>query len=408
MRLAGIGRGEQASGLEDDHPSLRGESSALPARTPARSVPIRRAGHASCSSFAKPRDERSSPKSNRTAADSWAAPSRGRRGSPHGRADAAQLSVPNQTMRQPAVTRVAMTGCIRCERRVRCERQAFGGACRNGETPTMGRPGRPMRAATVVGTHVDGTGCARYRPQCRCSHTRCRTIHQVVDRRNRSTVRGRMIGPDGYGHRCPSRVRAAPANDQGRRHFLGAPGHDRTTQPCASVWAHAGADARALWRRAGADVASGDAVRRPVTVSRQVGRRLSIRWQGMGGREGDPRRHTRRGVLQLADTIVDDFDVIELLTMMSGRCVELLDASSAGILLADVRGILSVVAASSEEATLLELFQLQNKQGPASTRSVPVRRSSTRIWPSKVRGPASRARRSRLASIGSRVPDAVA
>ncbi len=78
---------------------------------------------------------------------------------------------------------------------------------------------------------------------------------------------------------------------------------------------------------------------------------------------------TREGILaetflQLADTIVDDFDVIELLTMMSGRCVELLDASSAGILLADVRGILSVVAASSEEATLLELFQLQNEQGP--------------------------------------------
>jgi GAF domain-containing protein len=68
--------------------------------------------------------------------------------------------------------------------------------------------------------------------------------------------------------------------------------------------------------------------------------------------------------LQLADTIVDDFDVIELLTMMSDRCIELLDASASGILLVDPHGVLQVVAASSEEATLLELFQLQHEEGP--------------------------------------------
>jgi len=69
--------------------------------------------------------------------------------------------------------------------------------------------------------------------------------------------------------------------------------------------------------------------------------------------------------LQLADTIVDDFDVIDLLTMLSGRCVELLDASASGILLAaDDHGTLHVVAASSETANLLELFQLQNEEGP--------------------------------------------
>jgi GAF domain-containing protein len=68
--------------------------------------------------------------------------------------------------------------------------------------------------------------------------------------------------------------------------------------------------------------------------------------------------------LQLADTIVDDFDVIDLLTMLSSRCVELLDASAAGVLLADLNGTLRVVAASSETANLLELFQIQHEQGP--------------------------------------------
>ena len=66
----------------------------------------------------------------------------------------------------------------------------------------------------------------------------------------------------------------------------------------------------------------------------------------------------------LADTLVEDFDIIELLTMLSGRCVDLLDASATGILLADVHRNLHVVAASSERANLLELFQIQNEEGP--------------------------------------------
>ncbi|MGH9224858.1 MAG: GAF domain-containing protein, partial [Acidimicrobiales bacterium] len=68
--------------------------------------------------------------------------------------------------------------------------------------------------------------------------------------------------------------------------------------------------------------------------------------------------------VQLADTLVDDFDVIELLTMLSGRCVDLLDASATGIVLADANGSLHVVAATSDEASVLELFQIQNEEGP--------------------------------------------
>ncbi|HEX6855376.1 MAG TPA: GAF and ANTAR domain-containing protein [Streptosporangiaceae bacterium] len=68
--------------------------------------------------------------------------------------------------------------------------------------------------------------------------------------------------------------------------------------------------------------------------------------------------------VELTDTMVDDFDVIDFLHVLTDRSVVLLDVSAAGLLLADPRGELRVVAASSEAARLLELFQLQNDQGP--------------------------------------------
>jgi ANTAR domain/GAF domain len=68
--------------------------------------------------------------------------------------------------------------------------------------------------------------------------------------------------------------------------------------------------------------------------------------------------------VDLADTMVADFDVIDFLHLLTDRSVALLAASAAGVVLADPRGELRVAAASSEEAGLLELFQLQNDQGP--------------------------------------------
>ena len=68
--------------------------------------------------------------------------------------------------------------------------------------------------------------------------------------------------------------------------------------------------------------------------------------------------------VDLADTMVADFDVIDFLHVLTDRSVALLAASAAGVMLADPRGELRVAAASSEEAGLLELFQLQNDQGP--------------------------------------------
>src|SRR5687767_12643055 len=69
-------------------------------------------------------------------------------------------------------------------------------------------------------------------------------------------------------------------------------------------------------------------------------------------------------LVELADTLVDDFDVIDFLHVLTQRCVQLLDVSAAGLLLTDAQGTLQVVAASTERTRLLELFQLQTDQGP--------------------------------------------
>jgi hypothetical protein len=68
--------------------------------------------------------------------------------------------------------------------------------------------------------------------------------------------------------------------------------------------------------------------------------------------------------VQAADTLVDDFDVIEFLHTLAGRCVALLDVDAAGLMLADPHGVLHAAAASSENARLLELFELQCDAGP--------------------------------------------
>lgn len=68
--------------------------------------------------------------------------------------------------------------------------------------------------------------------------------------------------------------------------------------------------------------------------------------------------------VSLADTLVADFDVIDFLHTLVTRSVELLDADAAGIMLADQRGGLRVMASSAEEAHLLELYELQNDEGP--------------------------------------------
>ena len=69
-------------------------------------------------------------------------------------------------------------------------------------------------------------------------------------------------------------------------------------------------------------------------------------------------------LVELADSLVDDFDVVELLSLLADRCVEVLGVSAAGVMLVAPEGDLRVVASSSEAMRVLELFELQSDEGP--------------------------------------------
>ena len=71
-----------------------------------------------------------------------------------------------------------------------------------------------------------------------------------------------------------------------------------------------------------------------------------------------------RSLVEMADTLVEDFDIIDLLTGLADRCVQLLEVSAAGVMLASPTGGLALVASSSEAMRLLELFELQAQEGP--------------------------------------------
>lgn len=90
----------------------------------------------------------------------------------------------------------------------------------------------------------------------------------------------------------------------------------------------------------------------------------------------------------LADTMVKDFDVVDFLSVLSRRCVDLFDAGDAGLMLADADGHMQLAASSSHEMRALELLELQHDQGPcpdAYRTGVPVQcpdlRDATERWP---------------------------
>jgi GAF domain-containing protein len=70
-----------------------------------------------------------------------------------------------------------------------------------------------------------------------------------------------------------------------------------------------------------------------------------------------------RTMVELADSLVDDFDVVDLLTLLTDRCVAVLDVSTAGLILA-VGGELRLMASSSEAMRVLEVLELQSEEGP--------------------------------------------
>jgi GAF domain-containing protein len=71
-----------------------------------------------------------------------------------------------------------------------------------------------------------------------------------------------------------------------------------------------------------------------------------------------------QSLVEMADTLVEDYDVVDLLTGVADRCVALLGVSAAGVMLASPAGGLGLVASSSEAMRLLELFELQQQEGP--------------------------------------------
>jgi hypothetical protein len=69
-------------------------------------------------------------------------------------------------------------------------------------------------------------------------------------------------------------------------------------------------------------------------------------------------------VVSLVDTLLEGFDVVDLLTELTEQCAQLLDVAAAGFLLADPLDQLRLLAATTEQARELELFQLQSDEGP--------------------------------------------
>jgi len=93
-------------------------------------------------------------------------------------------------------------------------------------------------------------------------------------------------------------------------------------------------------------------------------------------------------VSMLADSLVDDFDVVEVLQLLVDECIHLFDASAAGILLASPALELEVMVSTSERSQLIGLMQLREGEGPCVDAvttgkdiSVPDLQAAARRWP---------------------------
>jgi len=97
--------------------------------------------------------------------------------------------------------------------------------------------------------------------------------------------------------------------------------------------------------------------------------------------------------VELADTLVAGYDLMEFLQTLTERCVELLEIDAAGLLLAGADGALRLVAASTEQARVVELLQLQHDEGPCPDSF----RTGLAVIVSDIRSPEAAARWPRFA-----------
>jgi GAF domain-containing protein len=91
---------------------------------------------------------------------------------------------------------------------------------------------------------------------------------------------------------------------------------------------------------------------------------VNVRTNGPGQRDENREAWLAATLVELADTLVDEFDMVDFLSLLAQRCVELFGAVEAGLMVADPAGNLRYMASSSERAKILELFELQNEEGP--------------------------------------------
>lgn len=71
-----------------------------------------------------------------------------------------------------------------------------------------------------------------------------------------------------------------------------------------------------------------------------------------------------RTLIEMSDTLVTEFDLVDFLSLLAERCVELLEAGEVGLMLGDAGGRLRVMASSTERLRMVELFEVQNAEGP--------------------------------------------
>src|ERR1700712_4958331 len=95
---------------------------------------------------------------------------------------------------------------------------------------------------------------------------------------------------------------------------------------------------------------------RPVSLPRHHGRRAVV--------DMSRERLLARTIMDMADTLTEDLNVVDLLTTLSDRSVDVLHIDAAAITLVAPDGVLRLITSSSEAMQVVELFELQNQEGP--------------------------------------------